>query len=119
MINQRLLEENAEEAPPGSVPSPGREYWERFLFRDTPPAPAPAAAQRPAVAPAPEARRVTVEDRRIAQRAPSAYMPWTPEEDAALSEAYRSGTRIHQLAGKHRRTKGAIKARLRKLGLLH
>ncbi len=43
--------------------------------------------------------------------------PWSLAEEAELTEAYRAGASFEALAAKHRRTSGAIRARLGKLGL--
>lgn len=42
--------------------------------------------------------------------------PWTPEEDGRLADLFDSGKSIKELADMHKRTKGAIKSRLIKLG---
>ncbi len=47
----------------------------------------------------------------------SAYEKWTPEEDEGLERAYKAGVSIASLANTHRRNRGAITSRLRKLGL--
>jgi len=49
---------------------------------------------------------------------PRAYDKWTPEEEEALAEEYKDGVSIVELAKKHQRQIGAIRSRLRKLGLL-
>jgi hypothetical protein len=49
---------------------------------------------------------------------PRAYEKWTPNEDKALAEQFKSGITISQLAKMHQRKIGAIRSRLRKLGLL-
>ena len=43
--------------------------------------------------------------------------PWTPEEDTWLQEAVRAGVDIKELSVELKRTRGAIRARLEKLGL--
>ena len=43
--------------------------------------------------------------------------PWTPEEDAFLQEAFHSGTDIREMSTSLGRTRDAIRARLKKLGL--
>jgi len=47
-----------------------------------------------------------------------AYEKWTTEEDKALTERYKGGLSISQLAKEHQRKLGAIHSRLRKLGLV-
>ena len=44
--------------------------------------------------------------------------PWDAEEDASLVADFESGTAIKELAQTHRRTEGAIRSRLMKLGKL-
>ena len=44
--------------------------------------------------------------------------PWDAEEDAILVADFESGTAIKELAQTHRRTEGAIRSRLMKLGKL-
>jgi hypothetical protein len=44
--------------------------------------------------------------------------PWTAEEDSLLLKAFNEGNRITELAKLHRRSYGAIKARLIKLEML-
>jgi hypothetical protein len=53
----------------------------------------------------------------IRQRHPRAYEEWTDAEDSELSNNYREGFSISQLAERHKRELGAIRSRLRKLGL--
>jgi hypothetical protein len=43
---------------------------------------------------------------------------WTKEEDKQLDEEYNAGMMISEMAKKHDRTNGAIRARLRKHGLI-
>lgn len=47
-----------------------------------------------------------------------AYKKWTDAEDLELSNNYREGFSIIQLAERHKRRSGAIRSRLRKLGLI-
>ena len=42
---------------------------------------------------------------------------WTSEDDGTLIEMYEKGTSITEIATYHKRTKGAIRSRLIKLGL--
>src|SRR5437899_7870230 len=46
----------------------------------------------------------------------AAGKPWTETEDQQLASAFDGGTTEKDLASKHRRTRGAIRARLVKLG---
>lgn len=43
---------------------------------------------------------------------------WQPEEDQRLSDAFRAGTKITELCSRHQRGRRAIRARLRRLGLI-
>lgn len=47
----------------------------------------------------------------------SAYSPWTDKEDAQLEEEFRNGLSVKEMSGIHKRTRGAICSRLKKLGL--
>jgi hypothetical protein len=47
-----------------------------------------------------------------------AYEKWTDAEDLDLSNNYREGFSISQLAERHKRRCGAVRSRLRKLGLI-
>ena len=42
--------------------------------------------------------------------------PWTEEQEATLSEMYRSGAKVSDIATTLKRTRGAIRARIRMLG---
>jgi hypothetical protein len=53
----------------------------------------------------------------IRQRHPRAYQKWTDVEDSELSNSYQDGLSTFQLAERHQRKQGAIRSRLRKLGL--
>ena len=48
---------------------------------------------------------------------PKAYSNWTAEEDATLTSEHAQGKTIDQLAREFQRQPGAIRSRLRKLGL--
>ena len=48
----------------------------------------------------------------------NAGRPWSPTEDALLTQAHQAGMTIAELARAHERTPGAITARLVKLGLI-
>ena len=42
--------------------------------------------------------------------------PWSKNEDQALIKAFENGTAIEEMVVKHKRTRGAIRSRLVKLG---
>jgi hypothetical protein len=42
--------------------------------------------------------------------------PWTPEEEEQIISKYRGGMSCREIAKLHKRTKGAIQSRLKKLG---
>ena len=46
-----------------------------------------------------------------------AYQPWTPEDDAQLTNAYRAGATVQALAEQFQRQPSAIRSRLAKLNL--
>lgn len=46
---------------------------------------------------------------------PSAYAPWTEEEDKQLVQEVRQGLKVKQMAEIHQRTNGAIRSRIKKL----
>lgn len=48
---------------------------------------------------------------------PNAYSKWTEEDDARLASEYNQGKRVDELAKMFGRNSGAIRSRLRKLGL--
>jgi hypothetical protein len=48
----------------------------------------------------------------------NAGRPWSPTEDALLTQAHQAGKTIAELARAHERTPGGITARLVKLGLI-
>lgn len=54
---------------------------------------------------------------RIRQRYPKTYTPWTEEEDLNLKEMYDRETSVKKLADKFSRQPGAIRSRLKKIGL--
>ena len=53
----------------------------------------------------------------IRRKHPQAYARWTPEDDAALLDAYRAGHGIDSLAGTFGRQPGAIRSRLARLAV--
>jgi ATP-dependent DNA helicase RecQ len=55
-------------------------------------------------------------DKVIASGSTEAYQPWTKEEDQQLIREYESGISIKELSDIHKRTQGAIRSRLKKLG---
>lgn len=67
----------------------------------------------------------TIQDNRaysveqIRQTHPSAYAPWTNEDEYKLKIMYFDGKSIDEIAGALGRNRGAISSRLRKLGIAH
>lgn len=51
------------------------------------------------------------------EAAKEAYRPWSLEEDEELEDMYKAGRSYLQMAEHFKRTKGAIRSRVRKLGL--
>ena len=47
----------------------------------------------------------------------NAGKPWLPEDDAALLKLYKAGVSVTEIAKQYKRTKGAIRARLVRLGM--
>lgn len=62
----------------------------------------------------PGARAHTVEQKR--REHPNAYKPWLPEDEQRLRQLFEDGVPIPQLCGEFGRNRGAILARLTKLG---
>ena len=58
----------------------------------------------------------TYRDRVIRSGSTEAYQPWTEAEDRQLAEELEAGMPLKRMAEIHRRTRGAILSRLRKLG---
>lgn len=52
------------------------------------------------------------------EKNPSAYQPWTREQDKELEEMFDNGQSYQEMATHFERTKGAIMSRLRKIGVL-
>jgi len=50
---------------------------------------------------------------------PNAYRSWTDKDDLELTQLYTSDKKIPELANKFQRKPGAIRSRLKKLGLLN
>ena len=73
-------------------------------------------APEPEVIPRGSSRRA--EYNRRMSRPDGAGAAWTEEEDAQLDEEYRSGMKISEIAKKHDRTRGGIRARLKKHGII-
>lgn len=63
----------------------------------------------------PVARRTLDEIRTLY---PKAYDPWSPQDEAALAEAFHQGRSVEELAHEFGRQPNAIRSRLRKLGLV-
>lgn len=88
------------------------------------PLPADSVCQRPAVIRALflAAQALSAADAPPAARPRAlpeqAGKPWSPAEDEALAAAFQAGSRAAELAEAHCRTRGAIAARLVRLGLI-
>ena len=61
---------------------------------------------------------LTYRDRVIARGSTDAYQPWTDKEDEQLRDEFRKGLSPAVMAKNHRRTRGAVLSRLKKLELL-
>lgn len=57
-------------------------------------------------------------EERLASRPEYAGNPWTPKEDKILISEFSNGLSITDISQKHKRTEGAITARLSRLGQL-
>lgn len=55
---------------------------------------------------------------KIRERYPRAYERWTPEEDHSLQMQFQNGVKVSELATCFQRKLGAIRSRLKKLGLI-
>ena len=60
----------------------------------------------------------TYKDKVIKAGNTEAYQPWTKEEDRQLIREHESGKTTKELSEIHKRTRGAIQSRLKKLGLV-
>ena len=60
----------------------------------------------------------TYKDKVIKAGNTEAYQPWTKEEDQQLIREHASGKTTKELSEIHKRTRGAIQSRLKKLGLV-
>ncbi len=85
----------------------------RLLFEGSAPEAMLEAEQRPEGGVS--GKTYSVEEIRATYR--NAYAPWTEEDDARLEQEARAGGTIHDLAQRFGRNEGAIRSRLRKLGL--
>jgi hypothetical protein len=56
--------------------------------------------------------------RSVRDHPPQAGTPWTPEEERRLAEEFREGASLAMIATAHARTKGAVRSRLVRLGLI-
>ncbi len=63
-----------------------------------------------------KARRISTQESVSLVESPVAGKTWYPEEDANLLIAYDAGSTVDELASAHGRTRGAIAARLVRLG---
>ncbi|OHD59744.1 MAG: hypothetical protein A2096_09190 [Spirochaetes bacterium GWF1_41_5] len=64
-----------------------------------------------------EIKRQTYNVEQIRKRYPGAYLKWSGEDDAELMKEASRGTAVHDLARIFQRNTGAIRSRLRKLGI--
>ena len=55
---------------------------------------------------------------KIREKHPNAYLPWNKEKDFELQELFTKGLSIAELMPVFNRTRGSIRSRLIKLGLL-
>jgi hypothetical protein len=60
--------------------------------------------------------RAAAADGKAKSRAEHAGHPWSDDEDRELGDAHDAGTPVKDLADRHKRSTGAIRARLVKLG---
>jgi len=54
----------------------------------------------------------------LRKRYPRAYVEWTDREDNSLAEMFKKGAKIDDIARQHQRQPGAVRIRLRRLGLI-
>ena len=66
----------------------------------------------------PREEGVEEEKGNIAEKQPNVGIAWSGEEDERLSTEYLSGMKIAEIAREHGRTSGAVRARLKKNGLI-
>ncbi len=62
--------------------------------------------------------QIATRAQRRAQLPDNVGRAWTPDEEATLVSAYKSGNSVADIATRHGRTLRAIEARLEKLGLI-
>jgi hypothetical protein len=55
---------------------------------------------------------------KMRQKHPNAYRPWSAEDDARLTDLFRSNTKVSELVKEFGRQRGAINSRLIRLGLV-
>lgn len=55
---------------------------------------------------------------KLRQQYPRAYVEWTDREDNSLAEMFKKGAKIDDIARQHQRQPGAVRIRLRRLGLI-
>ena len=75
---------------------------------------------KPAPPPAERTQRGTfteIKDRLVAEGNTEAYQPWTSGEEEQLRREFRENRTLKEMAEIHKRTRGAILKRLRKMGL--
>ncbi len=53
----------------------------------------------------------------IKQKHPNAYEPWTQQQEELLRKMHHDGAPIHAIAAALNRQQGAVRGRIRKLGL--
>ena len=65
-----------------------------------------------------QVKDTSVKDDKIKRKQPeNAGKPWLPEDDAELLKLYKAGVSVTEIAKQYKRTKGAIRARLVRLGM--
>jgi len=57
--------------------------------------------------------------KKIKKENKEAYKPWTRKDDDEMINLFFDGVSVGDMALKLKRTKGAIRARIRKMGLTH
>jgi hypothetical protein len=65
----------------------------------------------------PQRKKKKYSVREIRERYGNAYKPWTAEEDDLMERLYADGMKLHLICAQMGRNRGAIKGRIRKLGL--
>lgn len=65
-----------------------------------------------------QVKDTSVKDDKTKRKQPeNAGKPWLPEDDAELLKLYKAGVSVTEIAKQYKRTKGAIRARLVRLGM--